>query len=369
MKRSIFFPGKYVQGRGVLSEAGSYAGLLGKKPVVIWGPRTKAAVGQTLADSFAAQGLAFEQIAFCGECTKDESARIAAITREKGCDVIVGVGGGKVIDAAKGAAAQESLPILVIPTVASNDAPTSACTVWYNDEGECVGFDLWKLSPDIILVDTEVIAHAPVRMFIAGMGDALATWPEARAAYQSRAVSCAGGVPTMTAMTLAKLCFDTLMEYGPQAKAAVEQQIVTPALEKVVEATTLLSGVGWESGGLCCAHAVANSLPSLHETHGFLHGEKVALGLMIQLCLEEDLCTEEIHRIVDFMIGMGMPVTLDDLNLGDVSRERLADYAAMVAAEGSFVHNHNFNVTPADVLSAIIAADDLGKRRKALRAQ
>lgn len=368
MKRSIFFPGKYVQGRGVLCETGKYAALLGKKPILVWGARTKAAVGQTVLNSLAAEGIACEEIMFHGECTKEEATRVAGIAREKGSDVIVGIGGGKVIDTAKGAAAQESLPILVIPTVASNDAPTSACTVWYNDEGECVGFDLWKLSPNIILVDTEVIVHAPVRMFIAGLGDALATWPEANAAYKSRAVSCAGGVPTMTAMTLARLCFDTLLEYGHAAKAAIEQQVVTPAVEKVVEATTLLSGLGWESGGLCCAHAVANSLPALHETHGFLHGEKVAFGLMIQLCLEEDLSDAEINKIVDFMVSLGMPVTLSDLNLGEVSKERLAQYAEMVAGEGSFVHNHNFKVTAADVLSAIIAADDLGKRRKALKA-
>jgi glycerol dehydrogenase len=165
-------------------------------------------------------------------------------------------------------------------------------------------------------------------------------------------------------MAMAKLCYDTILQYGIEAKAAVEVKAATPAVEKVVEANILLSGVGWESGGLATAHAIANSLPLIHETHGFLHGEKVAFGLITQLCLEHNRTVDETYRIVDFLIAVGLPVTLADMKMQDVTRERLLDFATAISGEGSFVHNHPFRIAPTDIVDAIYAADSLGNRRK-----
>ncbi|MFT5940151.1 MAG: glycerol dehydrogenase [Paraglaciecola sp.] len=68
------------------------------------------------------------------------------------------------------------------------------------------------------------------------------------------------------------------MEYGRYAKLACEQDVVTPALEHIVEANTLLSGLGFESGGLAAAYAIDNGLTILPATHNYYHGEKVAVG-------------------------------------------------------------------------------------------
>jgi glycerol dehydrogenase len=363
MKKALLLPRKYVQGRRVVGEVGAYAAMLGKKAVVTWGTRTKAAVGEAVSGSLKETGIEFVDVHFNGECTKAEAGRIADIA--KGSDMIIGIGGGKAIDTAKGAAAQTNLPHIIIPTVASNDAPTSACTVWYDEQGVCTGFDLWPCNPDYILVDTEVIANAPLRYFVAGIGDAISTWFEAEASYASRAVTCSGGTPTMTVMAMARLCFDIIMEYGLQAVEAVKVRAVTPALEKVVEADTLLSGIGWESGGLATAHAIANSLPSLHETHGCLHGEKVSFGLMIQICLDDSLAADLVEMTAVFLARAGLPVTFADLGIDKVSEDRLRAYAADAAGEGSFVHNHNFKVTGSDLYDAMLAADALGKRVKA----
>jgi len=164
---------------------------------------------------------------------------------------------------------------------------------------------------------------------------------------------------------MARLCFDTILEFGVEAKAAVECGVATPAVEKVVEANILLSGVGWESGGLATAHAIANSLPALHETHGLMHGEKVAFGLMTQLCLEQDLPMDTIYRIADFLVAVGLPTTFAAMKMQDVSKERLLAFAQSVSGEGSFIHNHPFAVTAQDLVDAMIAADALGRNRKA----
>jgi glycerol dehydrogenase len=362
MKKALLLPRKYVQGRGVISEVGAYAAMLGKKAVVLWGTRTKAAAGEAVSGSLKEAGIEFSDVHFNGECTKAEASRVAGIAG--GADMIIGLGGGKAIDTAKGAAAQANLPHIIVPTVASNDAPTSACSVWYDEQGICTGFDLWPCNPDYILVDTGIIANAPLRYFVAGIGDAMSTWFEAEASYASRAVTCSGGAPTMTVMAMARLCFDIIMEYGLAAIEAVKVRAITPALEKVVEADTLLSGIGWESGGLATAHAIANSLPSLHETHGCLHGEKVSFGLMTQLCLDDSLGSCLVDETASFLAKAGLPVTFEDLGIEKVIEDRLRDYADSVAGEGSFVHNHNFKVTGSDVYDAMLAADALGKRSK-----
>ncbi|HNO05888.1 MAG TPA: iron-containing alcohol dehydrogenase, partial [Flavobacteriales bacterium] len=75
-----------------------------------------------------------------------------------------------------------------------------------------------------------------------------------------------GGGSTASALRLAELCYRTLIEDGRDAMRALEQKAVTPALERIVEANTLLSGLGFESSGLAAAHAVHNGLTAAAGT-------------------------------------------------------------------------------------------------------
>jgi glycerol dehydrogenase len=366
MKKVLIAPRKYIQGRGVLGELGEYLKLLGSKPLVLWDAPVRQAVGPIVEASLASAGMQIVDVEFTGETTAAERARVTQIARESGADISVGIGGGKILDVAKAVAVDAGIKMVTCPTIASNDSPTSAASVWYDEKHNFVTFDCWPFNPDIVLVDTQVIANAPVRAFVAGMGDALSTWVECDAAFKSRASNIAGGHPTMAAMMLARLCYETLLEHGLDAKRDVEHHVVTPAVEKVVEANVLLSGLGFESGGLATAHMIGNLLSNVPECQerGLMHGEKVAFGVVTQLCLDDDFDADEKAAIVDFVIEIGLPVTFEELNLKNVTRERLQAIGDVCAGEGSLCHNHPFPVTAADVVDAMIAADALGRHRR-----
>ena len=366
MKSVLIAPRKYVQGRGVLNELGTYLRMLGRKPLVLWDSRVKAIVAETVSASLKEAGLDLVDVEFRGEATREERDRVTGIARESGADISVGIGGGKVLDVAKAVAVDAGLKLVTCPTIASNDSPTSAASVWYDADHNFIGFDCWPFNPDLVLVDTQVIANGPVRAFVAGMGDALATWIEAAAAYKSRARNIAGGNPTMAAMAIAELCYRTLLEHGLDAKRAVELGVVTPAVEKVVEANVLLSGLGFESGGLATAHMIANLLSNVPECKDLMHGEKVGFGIITQLCLDDEMDVDEVYAIVDFQIEIGLPVTFADVNLEGIARDRLKQIGDACAGEGSLSHNHPFEVTSESVVDAMIAADALGRERKDL---
>jgi len=364
MNKVFIAPRRYVQGPQVLEQAGTLLSTLGKRVLVLWDAQVKGATGETLLASMRKAGLEVADVAFAGDSTKAEAARVTGLAREFRADVVMGVGGGKTLDTAKAAAAAAGVKTVTCPTVASNDSPTSSYTVWYDERGNCLGFESWGVNPDLVLVDTAVIARAPVRSFVAGMGDALATWIEAEACFKARGPNLAGGVATQAALALARLCYDILLEHGVDAKRAVERQLVTPAVEKVVEANVLLSGLGFESGGCATAHMVANCLPSFPECRGLMHGHEVGFGLITQLCLDDDLPVERRNRIVDFEIAIGLPVTFADIGLAGVGRDRLARIGEICAGPGSLCENHPFPVTAGDIVNALLAADALGAARK-----
>ncbi len=364
MHSVLIGPRKYVQGRGALADAGMYLKVLGKRPVLLWDETVRGIIGATVLESLERAQMEPVEVEFGGECTKREVARIVKIIKDSGADISVGLGGGKTLDAAKAAGIETGIRIVTCPTIASNDSPTSAATVWYDEDGNFTHFDCWPFNPDLVLVDSLVISRAPVRTLVAGMGDALATWVEAKVALATGAGNIAGGVATLAAMAIAELGYETLMEHGIDAMRAVENDALTPSVEKVIEANILHSGLGFESGGLATAHMVANCLPSFAQCRGLMHGEEVSFGVVTQLCLDRAVAMDEVYEAVDFLVAVGLPVTFEDIGLEDVSREELKRIGDVCASAGSLCESHCFQVTGEAVVDAMVAADALGRDRK-----
>jgi glycerol dehydrogenase len=363
MIRTTLFPGRYVQGVGAMARLGQELHRFGPRAFVVCDPYILDNVFPPFqSDIASAVQLQVEK--FGGECSDEEIARLSAAARAFEADSITGIGGGKTLDTAKAVGFDLKIPAASVPTAASTDAPTSALSVIYTPGGQFERYLFLPTNPALVLVDTQVVATAPIRFLVSGMGDALATWFEAYSCRQAFSGNMTGDLGSYTAYELARLCYETLLEYGAMAKQAAEHGAITPAVERIVEANTLLSGLGFESGGLAAAHAIHNGFTVLPATHPAMHGEKVAIGTQTGLFLT-DQPLELIDEVYDFCEEVGLPTTLEEIGLpSQVPDEDLWKVAEAACAEGDTMHNEPRPVTPADVVAALKAADAEGKARR-----
>lgn len=369
LRKAFICPTKYVQGENEIINLGYFVSTFGKSALLIAHPDDEARVSEKLTQTSKTFGVNFVKADFKGECSEEEVMRLKALAKESGCDCTIGLGGGKALDTAKCVA--EGFKVIIVPTIASTDAPTSALAVMYHTNGAFDKYAFFIQSPSVVLVDTTVIANAPTRFLCAGMGDALATYFEARANARSYSAvnsglpcgasggKCPPAHGTQAALTLAKLCYDTLLEDGIKAKIACDLNQVTPALESIIEANILLSGLGFENGGLAAAHAIHDGLTIIEGTHKYMHGEKVAFGTLSQLMLENAPMTE-IEEVLNFCLEIGLPVCLRDIGAESITKEQIMDVAKMACSPDETIHAEPFPVTPDMVAAAISAADALG---------
>ncbi|WP_392558883.1 glycerol dehydrogenase [Orbus mooreae] len=376
MRKAFISPSKYVQGENELLNLGYFVKSFGKKALLIGNQFDIERVTQQLNQTAAKYDCSFVTAGFHGECSRIEVERLKNLAKKEQCDCIIGLGGGKAIDTAKCVAAGNA--IIIVPTIAATDAPTSHSAVLYTEDGAFDDYAYFKQSPNVVLIDTKIIAEAPVRFLVAGMGDALSTYFEARANQQSysnvnaglpcgaRENLCAGAKPTLAAYSLATLCYQTLLKDGQKAKVSCINKAVTPALENVIEANILLSGLGFESGGLAGAHAIHDGLTILDETHNYYHGEKVAFGTLVQLILE-NAPDDELKEVLDFCLSVNLPVCLEDIGVKTITDKQITQVAEKTMIPEESIHAMPFPITLESIKAAILLADSLGKNYKETR--
>ncbi|GHP14782.1 glycerol dehydrogenase [Lentilactobacillus fungorum] len=363
MTTAFASPSTYVQGKNLLDNAAKYIKPYGDNGLLLTDDIVWKLVGEKFYKTLTDSGLKIEHVTFNGESSPEEIDRIKKIGDTTDAKFVISLGGGKTNDTTKAVGDQLKIPVVIVPTLASNDSPCTRLSVIYSESGEFIKYIFYDKNPDLVLVDSSVIAGAPVKFLIDGMADALSTNVEAQTVARARETTLLplNTQQTAAGLALAEKCQELLFTYGKQAVTAAQNHQVTPALEHIIEANILLSGVGAESSGLAAAHSFQNGLTALSgDVHKLSHGQKVAFGTLLNLVLE-GAGDKTLERYLKFEVDLGLPTTLADLHLEDASDDDLMKVAKLTTQEGETIHNMGFNVTADDVFQGIKAVDTFSK--------
>jgi len=357
--RAFGSPGRYIQGRYEIERLKEYTDAYGKKVFILVDTYFFKEYDAFFEQMYREGGSTVIVQEFKGEITAERIDEIVAAVRDFSPDVVAGMGGGKTMDTAKAVADAFKAATVIIPTTASTDAPVIGLSVIYTAKGKHVGARHYVKNPDLILLDTDIIAKAPIRFLVAGMGDALATYFETRANLESHSPNYVGKgfCASVAVKAIAKACHETVLNKGVSAKLAAERGLCTADVEDVIEANTLLSGLGVQNSSCAGAHSIAEGITILPACGKLLHGEVVAFGILVQLIIE-GRPEEEIKEIYDFFRAVGLPATFKDLGIEDVEEKEIK----LVAEESlqSYWDVEPFPVTAQMICEAIIMADILG---------
>ena len=342
-------PSQLLRGNGILAQLPKYLSRYGNKVLVIAGKNAKQVTISYLQNS----DLEIVFAEAISDCNDTNLALLSQMVLQENPHVIVGIGGGKVLDTAKLIAYQNKLPIATVPTTGATCAAWTALSNVYEAHGAFAYDVTLDRCPDLMIVDYDVIATAPKRTLVSGIGDAIAKW------YES-SVSSGNSDKTMViaAVQEARILRDILFQKSAEAISNPNSQV----WREVVDATVCLAGAIGGIGGANCrtvaAHAIHNALTHLHQTHGTLHGEKVAYGILVQLRLEEfqgnQLAASSRHQLLKFYQEIGLPINLVDLGLGQVTLAELEQIAEIACQPNSDIHRLPFTVCPSQVLAAMV---------------
>lgn len=360
MQKYIFkSPSRYIQGNGVIKELGKEVESIGKQSLLISDEVVWDITKDMVEESFSESDSKYHFEQFNGESSTKEIERLTEAGKEQNVDAVIGVGGGKTLDTAKAVSDGLEVPVIIVPTTASTDAPTSALSVIYSDDGVFEGYKFYDKNPDLVLIDTGIVVKAPLHLFASGMSDAMATLVEAKATMKRNGDTMAGGKTTFAAKAIAEMAEEVLFTHGLAAYNAVKEQLVTPQVDAIVEANTLLSGLGFENGGLAGAHAIHNGFTAVDgDIHDLTHGQKVAYGILVQLVLERK-SGEEIKKYIDFFKAIDMPTTLEEMHLDGKSFDELLEIGELATADGETMENLDPEITPTEIAHAILAVNEL----------
>jgi glycerol dehydrogenase len=359
MIRIFGAPGRYVQGPGAIDRLGTIACEFGRRALVVADTAVLARYRDRIEAPLTAAKVAYTVAPFSGECTAAGIEALAAAARTVHAEVIIAAGGGKAIDAAKGAAILTGARLVIVPTIASNDSPTSRLSIVYDDAHVLREVRRLQSNPDVVLVDTSIIIAAPERFLVSGIGDAISKKFEGAQCFESGGDNFYGARPPWIALTLADACFDALLQHAGDALAALRRGVPDDAFERTVEATILLSGLAFENAGLSIAHSIIRGLSAIPEMSGALHGEEVAYGLLVQLVLEgRDAAF--IAGITDFYARTGLPRKLRDLGFAGDPASVAPRIAAVTWERAPYVRNLAAPVDEGRLHQALLAVEALG---------
>ncbi len=311
-------PQNYLNEVGLIKRIGEFVAPITQNQVmIITSPRAWQATEAAIEASFATHDIHYQRFFLQGECTRATITAFSAQAKALGVKLVIGIGGGKVLDTAKGIAeASGQLPLITVPTIAATCAAWSPISVLYTEAGGHLNSMPLQRTPEWVLVDSQVIANTPVRYLKAGIVDALAKWYEFEPYLRQDDSSLA----LVLKAQAAKLALDIFEHSAEEAIAANQRHQATPAFSKVVDAVIALAGMANSMRDdvtrIGVAHALHNSMTYHPELHAFLHGELVGFGLVVQSYLDDTLPgNREQARLLALLTTFSTPLTLRQLGV------------------------------------------------------
>ena len=346
---------RFCFGRGVYARFPALCRQYGRRFAVVGGvtgmqkglPSLREAIAGTDMELLAA-------LPFGGACTQRAMDTLGEKLAPLMPDFIVGMGGGKAIDTAKGVANQLHLPLISMPTLVSNCAPITALSVVYQEEGPFDRFIFFDAPPALTLVDLSIAAAAPARYFRAGMGDTLAKHLESTFSARGDELGVTLDHLSSIGLALSTTCYDPILKYGRTALDEVERGEAGPAMEicarSVIVSAGLVSLMANDDYNCALAHAVCYGLQLFpHVEREFLHGDLVAYGALVQLMLDGQ--EDKARELRNFLVALGTPVTLASMRV-PLDRSAL-DAALHEATTGPDMAHIPYVITPDMVFSAM----------------
>lgn len=318
------------------------------RAVWIYGEKAIAGARPYLPECATAPGST--QILFTGHCSeRDVNALVAQAGDNR--SVVIGVGGGALLDTVKAVARRLNLPFVAIPTIAATCAAWTPLSVWYNDAGQALHFEIFDDANFLVLVDPRIILNAPAEYLLAGIGDTLAKWYEAVVlAPQPETLPLTVRLGINGALAIR----DVLLESSEQALIDQQQGKLTQAFRDVVDAIIagggMVGGLGERFTRVAAAHAVHNGLTVLPQTEKFLHGTKVAYGILVQSALlgQDDVLAQLVHAYKRFHL----PTTLAQLDVDIHNRAELDKVIAHTLRPVESIHFLPVELTPDTLFAA-----------------
>ncbi|MBO5274481.1 MAG: iron-containing alcohol dehydrogenase [Clostridia bacterium] len=336
--RSVFTPDgqpvwqfgcrRYIQtsyekpGDGILYEAGNEIARLGKRAFIIGGPTALALTRDLLSESLNKCDISAKFITYGGHCSPDTARKMET----GGYDVIVRVGGGRIMDMSKLIGYFSHLPVVNIPTSCATCAAVSSLSVLYNDDGQTIGTLCYDKSVDSVIVDTALIAAAPHRLTAAGVLDAMAKHIEIEHYFLSDQSETQKDPGLLAARVLAGDNYLRLIEACQNnGNLAADANI----LYRCIPLTGVISGLSRGRNQSNLGHGLYEEVRRHFTSEGAnaLHGELVAIGLFLQLAYDQ--ASHKISALRDFMRSLGMPVTLDEMGISGTPEQQDKLFHAM----------------------------------------
>ncbi len=351
---------KYIQGKDIYINIGEIIKKYGDSVFVLAGNSAFNSTHEVLKKTFSENGLKYRFEKFNGETTYDEVKRIQDLIENDNFEIVIGLGGGKVLDTAKCVGFFEKKKVIMFPTIASSDAPCSSVAVMYSDAGAVVNIEYFERNPDLVAVDSQVIADSPSKFLKSGIGDALSTFFDARINFKNGNKNVFGTNIAATTYEMAKISYRLILENARKAIWSNDMNLVTDELEAAIEAATYLSGVGFENCGISCSHSIHDALTEIDECHKFLHGEKVAFGTFCELVMEK-VSEDELNIFMNLLKDLDLPLTLKQLDLVENKKEKIWSVmdVAFQPQEDSVYHMPTY-ATKESVYATILLADRIG---------